>query len=244
MAKLLRKTHSFLYYTAVFLCFSICFPILYILKRQPDKYYRTIAGIRKWMTLSAASLVGFRFKVDFEEEIDWSKPMVICPNHTSIVDITAIIHSCQQPISFMGKSDLLTNPVTGIFFKTIDIAVNRSSKISSFRAFKKAEAFLKMGRSVVIFPEGKIDEEYPPQLHAFKSGPFRLALENKVQILPVVIKDAWKMLWDDGSKFGSAPGRIHIHVLKPIDTALLNPQQLEDLQASVYADMQEIWNKK
>jgi hypothetical protein len=38
----------------------------------------------------------------------------------------------------MGKQELEDGLVTGLFFRTVDIAVNRESKMSSFRAFKKA----------------------------------------------------------------------------------------------------------
>jgi len=193
---------------------------------------------RKWISLCATASVGIRFKVQEEVPIDWNKPYVICPNHTSILDITALNYACPRPFSFMGKIELLKNPVTRIFFKTVDIAVDRNSKVSAFKAFKKADTLVKTGKSIVIFPEGKIDDEYPPRLHKFKSGSFRIALENQVQILPVVIHDAWHVLWDNGMKFGSMPGTIHISILRPIDTKNIGTAEYEVLQQQVYANMQ------
>lgn len=195
------------------------------------------------MTILAAYSVGIRFEVEYENHIDWSKNYVICPNHTSIVDITALTFLCKQPISFIGKSELLHNPVTRTFFKTIDIAVDRASRISSFKAFKQADIALKEGKSLVIFPEGKIDDEYPPRLHEFKSGSFRLALDNEVQLLPIVILDAWQILWDDGKKFGSRPGKVHIKVLNPINTSNLSVEEVESLQDKVFTKMQYHWLK-
>ena len=57
----------------------------------------------------------------------------------------------------MGKHELLENPLLGIFFRTIDIPVNRDSKISSYKAFKQTGERLEQGMSVVIFPK----ELYP-----------------------------------------------------------------------------------
>src|SRR5690606_41274708 len=130
----------------------------------------------------------------------------------------------------MGKIVLLKNPVTRVFFKSIDIAVDRKSKISAFRAFKKADEMLKEGKSIVIFPEGQIDDEYPPRLHEFKSGSFRLAIDNKIQILPVVIKDAWRILWDSGMTYGARPGVVHIKSLKTIATQKITTKKQNELQ--------------
>lgn len=243
MAKLLRKTHTILYFAAVLFYFIIAFPILYIYTRHPQKNYKKIIFLRKWVSLLATGTVGIRFRVVEETPIDWSRPYVICPNHTSILDITALNYTCQQQFSFMGKVELLKNPVTRIFFKTIDITVDRKSKISAFRAFKQADTLIKSGKSVVIFPEGRIDDVYPPRLHEFKSGSFRLAFDNQIQILPVVIHDAWQLLWDDGTKFGSRPGTIHISILKPIDTKDVNSDKYDTLQQQVFDDMKKHWNQ-
>jgi len=241
MRRILRKTHTFLYLGAVILFFIPFYPFLYFFTRKPNKYFNQIVFCRKWISLLSTAIVGIRFQVAYEEEIDWSKPYIICPNHTSILDITALTFFCPQPFSFMGKIELLDNPVTAMFFKSIDITVDRKSKISAFKAFKKADERLKEGKSIVIFPEGKIDDEYPPQLHEFKSGSFRLAIDNKIQILPVVIKDAWRILWDGGMTYGSRPGVVHIKTLKPIDTEKLTEAQLDKLQHYVYDKMKRDW---
>lgn len=134
----------------------------------------------------------------------------------------------------MGKEELMKNPLLGIFFSTIDIAVSRSSKISSFRAFKKAADNLESGMSLIIFPEGKIDDVYPPILQDFKSGPFRLAIEKNIPIVPVSITNVWKVMWDDGSKYGTRPGIVDIYVHEPILTSILAVENDEVLKNEVY----------
>lgn len=134
----------------------------------------------------------------------------------------------------MGKDELLNNPVLGIFFKTIDIAVNRNSKISAFRAFKKAGENLEKGMSLIIFPEGKIDDHYPPKLSEFKNGPFRLAIEKNIPIVPVSIINVWKISWDDGTMYGSKPGICDIYIHKPIDTSGLSYTDTDTLKDEVF----------
>src|SRR5690606_31230338 len=141
------------------------------------KHYSSIVWFRKWISILSVHLFVIWFKIDYEVPIDSSKPYIIYPNHTSILNITALTYLCPQKFSFIGKVELMKNPVTRIFFKSIDIQVNRQSKISAFKAFKRATELLKEGKSVVIFPEGKIDKEFPPVLHKFKAGAFKMAIE-------------------------------------------------------------------
>jgi len=218
--------------------------VLYFLSRNPIKHYAAIVWFRKWISVISIHLVGIRFKINYEVPIDWSQPYIICPNHTSILDITALTYLCKQQFSFIGKIELLKNPVTRIFFKSIDIPVKRESKISAFKAYKRATELLKDGKSVVIFPEGKIDEEYPPILHKFKAGAFKMAMENKTPILPVVIHNAWKIMWDDGAEFGSKPGIIEITVLKPIMYDVSPNQKYDSIEMEVFEKMHKVWKDK
>lgn len=189
----------------------------------------------RWLFSFLSSLfAGLFYRFSFDEKIDWSRNYIICANHTSNLDITAIILLAKRNFVFLGKDELLDNFITGIYFRTIDIPLNRASKMAAFRAFKRAEEYLKEGKSVVIFPEGMISENYPPALQAFKNGPFKLAIEQGVPILPVSICNNWKLMWDDGSKYGSSPGICDICVHAPIQTKGLVSDDAEALKDEVY----------
>jgi 1-acyl-sn-glycerol-3-phosphate acyltransferase len=193
---------------------------------------------RAWGFLSSA-LVGFFYKYEYEQPIDWSKTYIVCPNHTSNLDIAAMCILVNNNCSFMGKEELKDGLVTRLFFKSVDIPVNRDSKMSSYRAFKEAGERLKNGTSLIIFPEGKIDDEYPPRLHEFKNGPFRLAIDLKIPIIPVSSANTWKMLWDDGTKYGTRPGICKFYVHKPIDTHNLTVDDADALKDEVYNIIQQ-----
>ena len=148
--------------------------------------------------------------------------------------ISAISLMLKGNFFFLGKDELLSNPVMALFFKTVDIPVNRDSKISAFKAFKKSSERLDGGMSLVIFPEGLIGNEYPPILHEFKNGPFKLAINHKIDILPVTIIDNWKLLWDDGKISGMRPGISKVYIHKPVDCSLLTDNDDEQLKELVY----------
>jgi len=190
---------------------------------------------RTWGFISSIS-VGIVYRFKYEKTIDWSRTYIICPNHTSNLDITAMtILVKNNNHCFMGKDELVNHFVTRLFFKTVDIPVNRDSKMSSYRAFKRASESLAAGRSVIIFPEGRIADEYPPVLHEFKNGPFRLAIELKVPIIPVTSLNTWKILWDTGLQHGSKPGICNIFVHEPVETAHLTLDDADALRDKVHS---------
>ncbi|WP_341867677.1 lysophospholipid acyltransferase family protein [Pedobacter jejuensis] len=181
-----------------------------------------------------SALAGVFYSFSFEEQLNPNQTYIYCANHTSNLDIMIFCILAKGRYHFMGKDELLNNPVLGIFFKTIDISVNRDSKISAFRAFKKAGENLEKGMSLIIFPEGKIDDHYPPKLGEFKNGPFRLAIDKNIPLIPVSITNVWKINWDDGAKYGSKPGICDIYVHKPINTAELTDLDAENLKNKVF----------
>lgn len=213
--------------------FVLTYPFVYLFSRN-KKTYPQLNFIRKICAFVPSVLTGIFYKITYEEPIDWTRTYIICPNHASNMDIFAMSLVAKGNFFFLGKEELLRNPATRLFFQTIDIPVNRESKMASFRAFKKASERIAEGMSPVIFPEGKIGEEYPPILHEFKNGPFRLAIEHQVPIIPVTIKDNWKIWWDDGIKYGCKPGVSHICVHKPIDVSALSINDDELLRDLVY----------
>jgi len=188
---------------------------------------------RAWAFLSALC-VGIVFRFEFEESIDWRKTYIICPHHTSNLDTSMICGLMKiDNFCFMGKEELLDGMVTGIYFRTVDIPVNRDSKMSAFRAFKTAAERLKHGINMIMFPEGGIANNYPPKVQEFKNGPFRLAIELGVPIIPVTSVNTWKLMWDDGSKYGTKPGICKIYVHKPIETSLLKITDADALRNTV-----------
>jgi 1-acyl-sn-glycerol-3-phosphate acyltransferase len=233
MKIILKRIHTWFYRYSVAFFFLLVWPILFYLSRKKARY-KYINGYRRFIIKASTFISGIFFRVKYEQEIDWSRTYIICGNHTSNLDIFTVSIAAKNNHSFIGKEELLDNLVLGFFFRTIDITVNRDSKISSFKAFKLAAEKLKEGISVVIFPEATIPLEYPPKLGSFKNGAFRLAIELKIPILPITSIDTWKILWNTGGKYGSRPGICNIFVHKPIETAHLSLDDADTLRDEVY----------
>ena len=233
MKRYLKRAHRAAYIGSVGFFFAVFYPFLYFFSRKHERF-TLLNHLRRLYAFLSSALVGFFYRYEIRGKLDRNRNYIFCANHSSNLDITAMSLMISRNFAFLGKEELLNNPVTGLWFKTIDIPVDRNSRISAFKAFKRAEEYLKSGFSVVIFPEGRIADVYPPELHEFKNGPFRLAIENNVPIVPVTIRDAWKKVWDDGSKYGSSPGICHICVHDPIETQHLGTEDTEKLKAEVF----------
>lgn len=233
MISFLRQAHR-IYSLVIILVFSTLFsPFFYLASRRPGGY-----GILNWLrkadSFIISALTGVFYVFDFEQALEKDRTYIYCANHSSNYDIMAMCILGRGRFHFMGKEELLDNPVLKIFFRTIDIPVNRESRMSSFRAFKRAADNLDNGMSLIIFPEGKIDDTYPPKLGEFKNGPFRLAIEKNVAIVPVSLTNIWKVIWDDGVRYGTRPGICNIYVHKPVSTSDLNINDADSLKDRIF----------
>ncbi|WP_235985863.1 lysophospholipid acyltransferase family protein [Mucilaginibacter segetis] len=229
-----KKVHVYLYQGSVAFFYFLFWPFLYYFSRKPSRYVYMNRLRRAWGFVSSF-MVGISYSFEFEQPIDWNKTYIVCANHTSNLDITAMSLLVKSNCCFMGKQELLDGLVTGLFFRSVDIPVNRESKIASFRAFKLAMERLENNVTMIIFPEATIPDSYPPHLHAFKNGPFRLAIEQKVPIIPVTSLNTWRVLWDNGLEHGSKPGVCNIFVHSPIETAHLTLDDADALRDKVHS---------
>lgn len=168
-----------------------------------------------------------------ETDLDKTKPYVIAPNHTSKLDIVTLSVKLRLNFNFMAKIELARVPVFGIFFRTIDIAVDRKNARQSAQAYQQSVEQLKREkRSIVIFPEGTIPNT-APKMGRFKEGAFRLAVETQTDILPVTIINNWRILPDQG-KLRFRPGRVIQYVHAPISTQGLSEADIPMLKEKVF----------
>ena len=233
MKLILKKGHNYLYVISVAFFYFLLYPLLYLFSHNPAHYKYMNKLRRVWAFLSSA-FAGIFYSFTYEAPLDRNKTYIICPNHTSNLDISAMCLLVKGDYSFMGKDELSEGIVTRLFFRTVDVPVNRDSKMSSYRAFKKAMKKLESGITMIIFPEGGIADDYPPKVQEFKKGPFRLAIEAKIPIVPVTSLNTWNVLWDTGKRFGSKPGICRVFVHKPIKTDHLTIDDADNLRDEVY----------
>ena len=223
-----------LYFAIVFfLVLTLLYPVFWMLLLN-DKNFNTVFKLK---VFTARFILLFQFI--YLKEIDFPKDLkgtfVICPNHSSYLDIIIMyLILPKNKFLFVGKSELLKWPILSMFFRKIDIAVNREKRHSAMRSILRAKHELKNGWSIVIYPEGKIPLN-TPELDEFKNGPFKLAIDSEIPILPISIIDSWKRFNVDPVLTGIAsPGVCRFIVHEPISTVGLTKKDLLTLRNQTF----------
>lgn len=175
---------------------------------------------------------GTPWETHFEEPLPDDTPVVICPNHSSAIDIPlAALVLRGRLFKFMGKDQFLRIPLINIFFKTIDIPVDRHNKISSYKAYKRALESLDEGADLIIFPEGT-NSQVAPEMLPFKNGPFKIAIDKQVPIVPVTFLDNWHIFPFNGTML-CRPAVTRAIVHKPISTVGMTADDVPFLREKV-----------
>ena len=119
------------------------------------------------------------------ENIKQGKTYVIISNHQSMLDIL-VLYGLFRHYKWVSKKENFSIPIIGWLMRLNRyVEIDRSSKRSYMNTLHKVEQHLIRGNSVLMFPEGT---RGPGGLiQPFKEGAFRMALENRVGIIPVLL---------------------------------------------------------
>ena len=159
---------------------------------------------------------------------------VYAPNHSSYLDIIILYQTFSEYFIFMGKKELVDLPVFNIFFKKMNITVDRKSNVSGKRAMDRCAAELDKGYSVVMFPEGTIPKS-APKMGKFKPGAFKLAIEKQVPIVPITMLTNYKRLETSRLFSGMAsPGIAKVIINKPISTIGMTEDDIPKLKDKIF----------
>jgi 1-acyl-sn-glycerol-3-phosphate acyltransferase len=155
----LRWVYKFWFALVFFGSLVVLYVPFRVLLYTPRRYDRAFRLKRKWAWfLQWACGVPMRL----ERAAPLPKaPYVICCNHSSYLDIIQMYNVLPEYFLFMGKYELLKWPLFNIFFKGMNIAVNRGSHVEAAKAFRKAAEAIDRGTSVALFPR-----RHHPGLHS------------------------------------------------------------------------------
>ncbi len=226
--------YFFLWFLIIFILF---YPLFLILLRSEKTYAKAHKLRAIWGRLIMA-FSGLFPKTTYEAPLDKNEQYIFVANHFSYLDILSLNVQVKFYFRFLAKKELSDIPLFGIFFRTVDIAVNRQSIRDSVTAFQLAEKALLAGDSLGIFPEGGIANQLPKMVK-FKTGAFRLAIQHNIKIVPVTIVDNWKRLPQGGLHNGGTPGKMRVVVHKPIDTSSMDISQLSELMSNTHEIIQK-----
>jgi 1-acyl-sn-glycerol-3-phosphate acyltransferase len=164
---------------------------------------------------------------------DPAHPHIFVCNHVSWFDVLALAAELPR-YNFVAKAELFRVPVFGRGAKAVGtIPIERENRKAAFAAYEEAAQRIRMGDSVVVFPEGTRGASYA--LRPFKKGPFVLAIASQAPVVPIIVHGTIEVL--PRGSFWARAGTVHVHFLEPVPTLGLSYDDRDALANSVYSRM-------
>jgi 1-acyl-sn-glycerol-3-phosphate acyltransferase len=157
------------------------------------------------------------------------RAFVAVPNHQSLVDALAIAW-LPRDLKWIGKREVFLVPWLGWAFHLAGyVPVLRGDRESGSIALGRLRRYLARGLPVGLFAEGTRSRD--GSLRPFKAGPFKLAIEAGVPIVPVAIHGAGQAMPADTPWI--RPAHIRVTILPAVETAGLAVADVDRLRERV-----------
>jgi 1-acyl-sn-glycerol-3-phosphate acyltransferase len=217
---------TILVYFAVLFCVILFYPF--------DKK-RALAHRQCFWWSDAVIALNPYWKVDVtgRENIDPKRTYIIIANHQSLGDIV-VAYQIKMQFKWVAKKVLFQIPFIGWSLAlTRHIKLDRGHFGSIKEVYREAAQWLRNGVSVFFFPEGTRSET--TQMGDFRNGAFKLAIRERVPILPVVFEGTSTAI-PRGSWIFGVKTFAKLRILPAIETTSYQPAdfaKLKDLAHSV-----------
>ncbi|WOH82600.1 lysophospholipid acyltransferase family protein [Bradyrhizobium sp. BEA-2-5] len=145
-----------------------------------------------------------------------SGPLIVASKHQSFWETFALVRFFEHPL-FILKRELMMIPVFGWYLKKVGmISVERGGGPRSLiKTLKRAAAEVKLGRQLVIFPEGT--RRAPGAPPDYKTGFAQIYSSCGVPCLPVALNSG--LFWPRRT-FMRYPGTLVVEFLEPLPPGL------------------------
>jgi 1-acyl-sn-glycerol-3-phosphate acyltransferase len=168
----------------------------------------------RWWGRFFCYLLFIKVKITGLEKLDPKKSYVIAANHQSIYDIFVVYGWLPMIFKWVMKAELRKIPLVGKACESAGhIFIDRKNPVAAKKSLDRAEAQLRNGVSVVVFPEGT--RTYTGQMGKFKKGAFRMATDLQLPIVPVTLRGCFERLPRNG--FVVTPGLIEMIIHEPVE---------------------------
>lgn len=170
-----------------------------------------------------------------QDHIPPNQAVLFVSNHQGEFDIPLLMGTVQRPVGFIAKKELAAVPLMGWWMTAVGcVFINREDRRASLEAAKESIARLQSGHSLVVFPEGTRSDR--AEMAEFKKGSLNIAIRAGVPIVPVAIKDTFKI--KNKNQFNIHKTPVRVTFFSPIDTGTLTDEEKEILTEKVQGIIQ------
>ena len=197
---------------------SVClYPVALLLRGATSLFDRRLAALHAfscfWASLYTWCNPLWSVRIEGKAHIDRRAAYVMVSNHQSLVDILVLFRLFVH-FKWVSKAENFRIPFVGWNMSLNRyIRIERGSMRGNLSMMRGAEAALRGGSSVMIFPEGT--RSAGGALGEFKPGAFELAFRSGHAVLPIALHGTFAALPKRGFVLRGRHA-IRVRVLEPI----------------------------
>jgi len=164
--------------------------------------------------ITGVRVAGIKINVLGMSNLDPARSYIFMSNHASNLDPPVFVPNIPGRCSVLLKKEVLRVPIFGRVLKMAEmVPVDRHNREAAIESVHAAARVLRRGLNMVIFPEGT--RSLDGRLLPFKKGPFHLAVEAGVPVVPVTLLGTYEC-WPKG-QFASRGGTTTVVFHPPIE---------------------------
>ena len=172
--------------------------------------YKTSMGA----AFNGVRIAGVKVRTLGLEKLDPTRTYIFMSNHISNLDPPITLPLIPRRTSVMVKKELFKVPILGHIMLTGSLVpVDRANRDSGITALRDAVKAIEQGLNMTIYVEGK--RSFDGKLLPFKKGPFYLAEECKVPVVPITISGTEAVM--PKARFAIRPGTVTVEFHDPIE---------------------------
>ncbi len=168
-----------------------------------------------WGASTGVWLTGVRVHTTGLDKLDPTRTYIFMSNHVSNIDPPITVPLIPRRTSVLVKKELFNVPVLGKAMRMGSLLpVDRGNREAGIQAVKAGtEVVREAGLNLTIYVEGK--RSYDGKLLEFKKGPFYLAMEAQVPVVPITIVGTHYVM--PKKRFAIKPGKVEVIFHDPIE---------------------------
>jgi 1-acyl-sn-glycerol-3-phosphate acyltransferase len=175
---------------------------------------RVLYRLFMWGAWAGVWITGVRVKTIGLDQLDQSRSYIFMTNHVSNIDPPIQIPLIPKRTSVMVKKELFKVPILGRAMRMGSLVpVDRGNRDAGIEAVRAAKSVVNQKLNMTIYIEGK--RSFDGKLLPFKKGPFYLAMECGVPIVPMTIVGTHYAM--PKARFSIKPGIVTVIFHPPIE---------------------------
>jgi len=196
-----------------------------------------------WGAFTGVRLTGVRVETVGLDQFDHSRSYIFMTNHVSNLDPPIQIPLIPRRTSVLVKKELFKTPILGRAMRMGSLVpVDRGNRDAGIDAVRAAKSVVDQGLNMAIYVEGK--RSFDGKLLPFKKGPFYLAMECGVPIIPMTIVGTHYAM--PKARFAIKPGLAKVIFHSPIEPKDFGDREslMEKVRAAIESGLPEEYRQK